>query len=83
MFALRKISSEGIELNFDLGDQYSLVTKERSPEKFEEAIKDHPFIGDIYAFITWKDEILPLYKNQKNYIVSENGTTYSNLTYKC
>ena len=29
-----------------------------------------------------KDEILPLYKTQKNYIVSENGTTYSNLTDK-
>lgn len=27
-------------------------------------------------------EILYLYKDHKNYIVSENGTTYSNLTYK-
>lgn len=29
MFALRKISSNGGEINFDLGDYYSLITKER------------------------------------------------------
>jgi hypothetical protein len=45
-------------------------------------MKDHPFYDKAYAFIYWKDEILPLYKTQYNYIVSENGTTYSNLTYK-
>ena len=82
MFALRKISSNGGEINFDLGDYYSLITKERSPEEFEDKMKDHPFYNEIYAFIIYKDEMLPLYKNQKNYIVSENGTTYSNLTYK-
>ena len=36
MFALRKISSNGGEINFDLGDNYSLITKERSPEEFED-----------------------------------------------
>lgn len=45
-------------------------------------MKNHPFYNEICAFIIYKDEILPLYKTQKNYIVSENGTTYSNLTYK-
>ena len=82
MFALRKITGNGSELNFDLGDYYVLITKERSPEEFEDKMKDHPSYDEAYAFIYWKDEILPLYKNQKNYIVSENGTTYSNLTYK-
>ena len=82
MFTLRKITQSGVEMNFDLGDTYILITKERSPEDFEQKMKDHPFYGDIYAFISYKDKVLPLYKNQKNYIVSENGTTYSNLTYK-
>lgn len=78
MFALRKITGNGSELNFDLGDYYVLITKERSPEEFEDKMKDHP----SYAFICWKDGVLPLYKNQKNYIVSESGKTYDNLTYK-
>ena len=51
MFALRKISSNGGEINFDLGDYYSLITKERSPEEFEDKMKDHPFYDKTYAFI--------------------------------
>lgn len=82
MFALRKITNDGLEMNYDLGDYYVLVTKARSPEEFEDKMKDHPFYDKAYAFIYWKDGILPLYKNQYNYIVSENGTTYSNLTNK-
>lgn len=42
MFALRKITGNGSELNFDLGDYYVLITKERSPEEFEDKMKDHP-----------------------------------------
>lgn len=82
MFALRKILSNGGEINFDLGDYYSLITKERSPEELKIKMKDHPNYDEAYAFIYWKDGVLPLYRGQQNYIVSENGATYSNLTYK-
>lgn len=82
MFTLRKITQTGVEMNFNLGDSYTLVTKENSPEEFEKGLKEHLFYGDIYAFVSWNNEILPLYKNQKNYIVSESGKTYDNLTYK-
>ena len=82
MFTLRKITQSGIEMNFDLGNAYTLVVKERSLEDFNKEMKDHPFYNDIYAFIIYKDDVLPLYKNQKNYIVSESGKTYDNLTYK-
>ena len=51
MFALRKITGNGSELNFDLGDYYSLITKERSPEEFEDKMKDHPNYDEAYAFI--------------------------------
>lgn len=82
MFALRKITKDGLEMNFSLGDSYTLVTKDRSLKEFEDKMKDHPFYDKAYAFICWKDGVLPLYKEQQNYIVSGNGTTYSNLTYK-
>lgn len=82
MFALRKITNDGLEMNFNLGDSYTLVTKDRSPKEFEDKMKDHPNYDEAYAFIYWKDGVLPLYRGQQNYIVSENGATYSNLTYK-
>lgn len=39
MFTLRKITKTGVEMNFDLGNHYTLITKERSPEEFEEGVK--------------------------------------------
>jgi hypothetical protein len=51
MFALRKITKDGLEMNFSLGDYYSLITKERSPEEFEDKMKDHPNYDEAYAFI--------------------------------
>lgn len=84
MFALRKVTKDGVELNFALGDSYTLVMKETAPGEFERGAKDHPHYEDMYGFLTWRGgaEILPLYKNQWNYIVSENGATYSNLSCK-
>jgi hypothetical protein len=52
MFILRKITKTGVEMNFDLGNHYTLITKERSPEEFEKGVKDHPFYDDIYAFVS-------------------------------
>ena len=51
MFALRKITNDGLEMNFSLGDSYTLVTKDRSPKEFEDKMKDHPFYDKAYAFI--------------------------------
>lgn len=47
MFALRKITGNGSELNFDLGDYYVLITKERSPEEFEDKLMAISFIGGV------------------------------------
>ena len=61
MFTLRKITNDGLEMNFSLGDSYTLVTKDRSPKEFEDKMKDHPSYDEAYAFICWKDGVLPLY----------------------
>lgn len=69
-------------MNFELGSVYSLVLKERAPEEFDKEMRSNPLYDKIYGFITYHDgEVLPLYITQKNYIISENGVTYSNLTY--
>ena len=149
MFALRKITDAGVELNFRLGGKYTVVHVEHSPKDFVEAFKHYykdsemtiffseqkditgdmeydkkrfwldvpkaigegkSFImsgtslyringidevvgahqlsdsmeGKTYAFVSTEDgsEIYPLFRNQRNYIVGENGKTFSNLTLK-
>lgn len=86
MFALRKITHKGIEINFNLGDSYSLITKDFAPEEYMRLMNTMNDVYDdkpVYGFVTGVDGTpIPLCKNQKNYIVSENGATYSNLTFK-
>lgn len=45
MFTLRKITKTGVEMNFDLGNHYTLITKERSPE---EGVKNYPFYDKYF-----------------------------------
>ncbi|MDV3822940.1 hypothetical protein CMU07_09255 [Elizabethkingia anophelis] len=96
MFVLRRISGERIEMNKVIGDGYTVIDRESNAEDFKKAF-EHYFekrqIADLdsesdsdtkncYAFVTNDSFIQPLYKNQQNYIMSENGKTFSNLTYK-
>lgn len=73
MFALRKISSNGGEINFDLGDYYSLITKEHSPEEFEDKMKDHPNYDEAYAFIYWKDGVYHYIEDNKTILFLKMG----------
>ncbi|MCL1658612.1 hypothetical protein M2T79_18555 [Elizabethkingia miricola] len=96
MFVLRRISGEGIEMNKVIGDGYTVIDRESTVEDFKKVF-EHYFekrqIADLdsesdfdtkncYAFVTNDSFIQPLYKNQQNYIMSENGKTFSNLTYR-
>ena len=90
MFILRNISN-GLESNTILGDSYNLVEKERSPEEFfkafdnwEGAIVPRNNESSTYAFILYQEgsKMYPLYKNQDNYIMTSDGKTFKNLTFK-
>ncbi len=66
MFALRKITGNGSELNFDLGDYYVLITKDVLTEEFEDKMKDILVMMRAYAFICWNDGCIYHYiKNNK------------------
>lgn len=98
MYTLRRISGEGAQMNQFLGNSYTLVSKELSPVGFDNSLKNHfstfcaikdaihmqQEIEKIYAFVGGEGGkvIQPLYKNQKNYIVSADGSTFANLTLK-
>lgn len=97
MYTLRRISGQGVEMNFELGKTYTVVHRFLSYEDFKrdfEHIFSKPHVADddptadedtkkVYAFVGNEggSTIYPLYSNQHAYIMTENGATFSNLTF--
>lgn len=85
MFILRKITGNGGELNFALGDSYSLILKESNPKEFKEVLSvggHDAFEDDLYGFITHGDcQHHMLFKNHFNYIMTDTGKTFTNVTH--
>lgn len=85
MFALRKVFKNGTEHNVNLGESYSLIMREQTPDEFDK-IKVHTGHDDdsIYGFVIYNNgsETHPLYKTQRSYIMTGNGTTFCNLSFK-
>lgn len=88
MYTLRKIFKDGVEANIALGNSYNFVTKERSEEEFTKIAKitfdTETEEERIYAFITSEGgkEFYPLFTNQLNFIMTDSGRTFANLTHK-
>lgn len=90
-FILRRISGQGAEMTKVLGKSYTLVTKDKSPEQFQADFKqifDKYYIEGtsdelVFAIISNDDGTLvqPLYTNQKNYIMTSDGRTFSKVDY--
>lgn len=96
MYTLRTFT-ENSEVNNSLGRHYEVVRREESYERFSELYlqrfgKHH--VADLdkqsseetkrcYAIlVTYEEEQIPLFKGQSNYIVTDSGKTFSNLTFK-
>lgn len=88
MYTLRKITGEGVQMNFNLGNSYSVVTLEANEEQFKKEYElfwneKHSEKSETYAFVSYEGgNVLPLYKNQFNYIMTDSGKTFSNLSLK-
>lgn len=88
MFILRKISGCGVEGNTSLGNHYTVVLKDRNPEAFEETKETYGSewvtSNQVYGFVTSEGgkDIHCLYPKQGNYIMTESGSTFDNLTLK-
>jgi len=81
MFVLRKIKEDGREMNFSLGENYGVVTKERTEEEFNKILEKFGDKEETYGFvIDDQANILPLYRKQKNFIMGINGKTFANLS---
>ena len=87
MFVLRKIFGNGVENNFILGKSYQLILADYNSLEFESAARvefGDEFNDECYGFVIGDDitRPYPLWKVQKNYIMSDNGNTFANLTYR-
>jgi len=89
MFILRKLFKEHeknqySEHNEIIGSEYSTVTEHN--EGWDHLIRDYDddVKPKVYCFVIYEAGscIIPLYKGQGNYIMTSDGKTFSNLTYK-
>lgn len=97
-FILRTVLPDGYETNRIIGSQYSYVNRETHYEEFCRSYKvvfgiDHvtdldvmsdQFAKNCYGIIVYNNgaDLIPLYKKQISYIMTENGKTFSNVTFK-
>jgi hypothetical protein len=81
MFTLRKITGDGVELNFFLGKSYTLILEDRNPKDFEELRTHMKYdVGETYGFVSDNDgNALALFPKQQNFIMV-NGKTVDNVT---
>lgn len=70
-------------MNFALGNSYSLVKKENSPSEFQKIFETHGFDEQkTYAFVQGEGQnFYGLFVDQENYIMTESGKTFANLTF--
>jgi hypothetical protein len=98
MYTLRRISGQGVEMNFALGQSYTVVHRFTAYESFKrdfEKMFERPHVADldptadentksVYALVGTHggEKVYPLYFGQQAYIMTESGSTFSNLTMK-
>jgi hypothetical protein len=84
-FVLRTHDSKGVPSNQSIGHAYVYIDKDRHPEDFQEMRKclNHDPDEKTYGYVSYADgsATRSLFIGQENYIVSENGQTYENLTH--
>ena len=86
MYTLRIVFNDKTETNFNLGNSYRIVNceSEQFTEMKEQFYKDNLIPSDytqvLYKFVIAQDNTeYSLFLNNKNYIVSENGSTFAKL----
>lgn len=96
MYTLRTVESNQKQTNEFIGSFYQFIERDSSYEAFCSTFKnvfqrDHvadlcetadQYTKNVYGFIVTNNGTNPLYKDNSYYIMTENGKTFSNLTYK-
>lgn len=89
---LRTFMQTGIQEDQVIGRKYETIYRKTNPEEFMHSFRKlHPNCANleeddnVFALIREHREdglIIELYKTHRYYIVSDNGNTYANITYR-
>ncbi|MCP4984858.1 MAG: hypothetical protein GY928_01975 [Colwellia sp.] len=86
MYNLRKITKDKIETNQALGENYTLVYRDKNKEDFNKLVEAYFKKGiseDVYCFVSSKlGQIFGLEEDSEAYIMTDSGSTFSNLTHR-
>lgn len=84
MFILRKITGDGKPINFELGNSYTVLLKETHQKEFEDYLNagkyGEAYGEEIYGFVISNGDTKCLFRKQQNYIMTDSGQTFENLT---
>lgn len=95
-FILRRVSGKNVQMNQIIGDGYTLIDRQINPNEFRDMFKNvfnEEHVADLdkasndntkrcYAFVCNDSFQQPLYMSQYNYIMTDGGKTFANLSYK-
>lgn len=81
MYTLRKLTTDGVEMNFELGSSYVVVKKENSVKEFERAFREIIIGNNNIFFSEQKDITGDLNDDNKNFwldvpVALEKGFKY-------
>lgn len=83
MFVLRRYSSDGVEINSEIGISYTIISKNHNPEQFEKSRELHKDDDpELFAYIygnSLENGYQPLYRRQESYIMTGSGKTFCHL----
>lgn len=82
-FILRRVDNLTLaSTNTYIGEEHTVICKERSPEAFKECLKLHPCgnIDTAEKIVTYYGGYKYIHKNEHAYIMTGSGETFDNLT---
>lgn len=82
MFILRRITSDDVERNTVLGDNYILIKPNRNKDDFDLSVeKTQCDKKDIYGFISHEEgtKLIPLYNKSCYFIMMGTGQTFAHI----
>ncbi len=96
MFILRTILPDTTQTNSMLGDKYDVIERDTNYDLFGELFSDYfhkNHVADLddasnektklcYGFVGKAPNYIPIWKNRKNFIMTENGKTFANISDK-
>lgn len=83
MFILRRVTSEKLEINTILNEEYSLALKGKNDIEIAERTEswESSLVAEIYGLIIYNEgrSVMPLYKKSTYYIMTGDGKTFERL----